>query len=550
MKDFMVLKILDRFQFILKMLNIDYPVLRKILQVKFIMDRRRVPTMLGNNARKSQNIDKNYFLTALGFYAFMGVLMIVPFVFIIQNTIALMSIVFGILLFMLASTIIADFSSVLLDVKDRTIISTKPVNSKVISMAKFLHIIHFLFLVTFAFAGPGMITFFIKYWVAEGLLYSFLFTLLFIGEIILLNLFIIVITTLLYLLILRFSSGEKLKDIINYVQILMTITITVGYQFIYRIVNFKDLLNVEFTSKWYQYFIIPIWFGAPFELLFKHNYMPQFIVLSILAFVVPVFAFIIFLKFYPTFEDNLLKLNQNQKLGKYKHKKWRLDKLLCRNREEAIFYRFGQQMMKSERDFKLKVYPSLGFSLVLPFIFIIQGNASSKQLLAHNFQFFIYFSAILLPTAIMMLKYSISYKGAWIYQTTPINDLSIASKGVLKAFVVKLLIPIFIFESIIFIFILNITIIPDLIGVFFTMLLFTVICIKMLGRYLPFSEPFENVSQSQGMIVIPLMLIIGFFALIHISLTRLNHGDYLYLGIIFILNLVAWKFGFREVRNK
>lgn len=41
----------------------------------------------------------------------------------------------------------------------------------------------------------------------------------------------IVITALIYLFILRFFNGEKVKDIINFVQIALTIVMTIGYQF-------------------------------------------------------------------------------------------------------------------------------------------------------------------------------------------------------------------------------------------------------------------------------------------------------------------------------
>lgn len=548
MKDFFILKVLDRIQFIFKKMKIDYPVLRKILQIKLIMDGRRVPTMLGNSTKRNEYKDKNYFLSSLWFYALMGVMLIVPFVFLINNIIALMSFIFGILMFLISSTIIADFSSVLLDIRDKTIISTKPVQSKTISIAKFIHIAYYLFLVTITLSGPGIIAIFIKYLVVEDFLFSILFTLLFIAEIILLDLFIVVITTLLYLFILRFYSGEKLKDIINYVQILLTITISIGYQFIGRIYQFKELGNIQFHNKWYQYLLIPIWFGAPFEVLFKQNFTIQYVIQSVLVLVVPIISFIIYIKLIPTFEDSLLKLNQNQKTGKYNNKKWKLSNLLIRNRDERIFYQFCYQMMRSERDFKLKVYPSLGFSLIFPFIFLFNRSNSVAELPGTKYYLYIYLCAFLLPTAVLMLKYSKSYKGAWVYLVTPIRDMNAIYKGVLKAFIVKLLLPIYLLESIIFIYLFHIDILPDLIIVFLTMLIFIVVCFKVVGKGLPFSQSIDNVSKTQGMILILLMLIIGVFTGIHVIFTFINNGVYIYLGIIFILNLFIWKYSFGKRR--
>ncbi|QVK17459.1 hypothetical protein KHQ81_11450 [Mycoplasmatota bacterium] len=548
MKDFFILKVLDRFQFIFRKLKIDYLVLRKIVQVKLIMDGRRVPTMINNYKKRNENEDKNYFLSSLWLYALMGLMIIVPFVIMINNIVAQMSIIFGILMFLISSTIIADFSSVLLDIRDKTIISTKPVQSKTISIAKFIHIVHYLFLVTIILAGPGIIAIFIKYLVLYNFVSSILITLLFIGEMILLDLFIVVITTLIYLFILKFFSGEKLKDIINYVQILMMITITIGYQFIGRIYQFRELGKVEFHDKWYQYLIIPIWFGAPFEVFFNNNLSKQYVILSLLVLIVPILTFIIYIKLIPTFEDNLLKLNQSQKTGKYKKNKLRLSNLFIRNKDERIFYQFTYQMMKSERDFKLKVYPSLGLSLIFPFIFLFAYGISIDELPGSKYYLFIYFCAFLLPTAVAMLKYSRSYKGAWIYEVAPIKDINFIYKGALKAFVFKLLLPIYLIESSIFIYLFHIDILLDLIIVFLTMLLILVICFRLVGKGLPFSQSIDNVTNSQGIVFLLLMFIIGVFAGIHGIFSAINNGVYIYLGIMFIVNFFTWKLSFRRRR--
>jgi hypothetical protein len=56
----------------------------------------------------------------------------------------------------------------------------------------------------------------------------------------------------------------------------------------------------------------------------------------------------------------------------------------------------------------------------------------------------------MLPTVIMMMKYSEKYKGAWIYKTAPVKDIPDIFRGTLKAFIVKLIVPVFVSESIIF----------------------------------------------------------------------------------------------------
>ncbi|NMM63680.1 hypothetical protein HBE96_13555 [Clostridium sp. P21] len=539
MKDFKVLKFLDKFKDFFEKIGVDYYLMRKILQLKFIMDGRRVPTAIsGSSKKKKENKDENNFIKSLWVYGLIGIIM-VPITCFGKNFIFQMSFVFGILMFMIMTSLISDFSSVLLDIRDRNIIGSKPINSKTLSMAKTIHVLVYMFFITIAICGPALIASL----VSQGIL----FFIIFLFEIILMDLFIVVLTALLYLLILKFFDGEKLKDIINYIQIILSISIAIGYQLIGRLFSFVNL-SMVFTPKWWQYFIIPMWFGAPFEMVLHRNYNIHFIVFSVLAIVVPVLSIIIYIKLIPAFERNLQKLNDNSGKVKGENKKLLnlVSKIVCFNKEERTFFRFASDMMKNEREFKLKVYPSLGFSLIFPFIFMLndlKGKgwaeiASSKMYLN------IYFCALLLPTAVMMIKYSGKYKGAWIYKIIPNKNVCNIFKGTLKAFIVRLLLPVYLIESVIFMFIFGVKIFPDLILVFLNIMLFTVLCFRITKKSLPFSEEFGVSQGSEGLMAIPLMIILGFLAFIHYKYTFVHYGVYVYIGIMLIVNIILWKKSF------
>lgn len=540
MKDFLFLKILDKFKGIFEKLGVDYVVMRKILQIKLIMDGRRVPTALSNSSRKKEeNKDGNNFFKSLWFYMLIGLIML-PFILMGKNYAFQMSFIFGILMFMVMTSLIADFSSVLLDIRDKNIISSKPVGSKTLSMAKALHVFIYMFLITLSLTLFALIGALIKH--------GFLFFIVFLIEIILVDLFIVVLTALLYMLILKFFDGEKLKDIINYVQIILSIVLAVGYQLIGRLFQFTDI-NLAFTPKWWQYFISPVWFGAPFEIIFNHNYNSNFAIFTFLAVFVPVFSIIIYIKSIPSFEQSLQKLNNNTgraEKGSRKITKW-ISKIVCSTGEERIFFKFAMCMMKNERSFKLKVYPSLGFALIFPFIFIFNsiGGRGFEGISSTKAYLYIYFCALLLPTVVMMMRYSEKYKGAWIYRALPIKDAAPIFKGTVKAFIIRLLVPIYTVEGLIFILIFGFRIFPDLILVFLCMLLFTIISFKVIKKALPFSDAFEATQQSEGLIIIPLMLLLGAFAGIHYASTFLSYGIYIYIAVMLIMNLIAWKIAFK-----
>lgn len=535
MKDFKVLKFLDKFKDFFEKVGVDYQVMRKILQLKFVMDGRRVPTAIGGSSKKKKNKDENNFIKSLWMYGLFGVILI-PLICFGKNFIFQMSFVFGILIFMIMTSLISDFSSVLLDIRDKNIIGSKPVNSKTLSMAKTIHVLIYMFFITISISGLALI----GSLVTRGIL----FFLIFLFEIILMDLFIVVITALLYLFILKFFDGEKLKDIINYIQIILSIAIAIGYQLVGRLFSFVNL-NMVFTPKWWQYFIIPMWFAAPFEMVLHGKYNVHFIIFSMLAIVVPVISIIIYIKLIPAFERNLQKLNDNSGKIKRENKKFLnlISKIICSSKEERTFFRFASDMMKNEREFKLKVYPSLGFSLIFPFIFIFNElkDKGWNDIVTSKMYLNIYFCAILLPTAVMMIKYSGKYKGAWIYKIIPNKDLSCIFKGTLKAFIIRLLLPVYCLESVIFMAIFGVKIFPHLVLVFLNILLFTVLCFKLTKKSLPFSESFGVNQSGEGLIVIPLMILLGALGGVHYACTSMNYGIYIYGVVILLVDILLWK---------
>lgn len=542
MKDFIFLKILDRLRIIFEKLGVDYVVMRKILQVKLIMDGRRMPTALGNSSNQKNMFiirDRNNFIRSLWIYGLFGLIMI-PFVVMGENYAFQMSFVFGMIMFMVITSLISDFSSVLLDIRDKNIIASKPVNSKTLSYAKGIHVFIYMFLITISLTGFSLIASLIKHGV--------LFFIVFLFEIVLMDLFIVVITALLYLLILKFFDGEKLKDIINYVQIILSIAIAVGYQLIGRLFDIADI-NIAFVPKWWQYFISPVWFGAPFEIIFNHNYNISFIVFMLLAIIVPVISIISYIKLIPSFEQSLQKLNNNaagKEKGGKKLLKW-LSGVFCHERQERVFFRFAMDVMKNERSFKLKVYPSLGFALIFPFIFMFNSMSDGgfNKISSSKAYLYIYFCAFLLPSVVMMIRYSEKYKGAWIYRAAPIKDVVPIFKGTIKACIIRLLLPVYMIDSIIFIVIFGIRIIPDLILVFLNMILFTMISFMVLKKALPFSEGYEAAQQGDGLVIIPLMILLAGLAGIHYASTLVSYGIYAYIAVAVIIDLVLWNRAFK-----
>lgn len=151
-----------------------------------------------------------------------------------------MTLYFEVVMFITSTAFISDFSSVLLDIKDKNIISTKGVSSKTLNAAKLTHIFIYVFSLTL---GLNMFS------LIMSLRYGILFFVVFFLKIVLIDLLMIMLTAFIYFIILKFFDGEKLKDMINFVQIILAIGIVLMYQLIVRIFHIINI-NGPYVAKW------------------------------------------------------------------------------------------------------------------------------------------------------------------------------------------------------------------------------------------------------------------------------------------------------------
>ncbi|MGG7187220.1 ABC transporter permease, partial [Clostridium butyricum] len=308
MGEYKLLKFLDKFKGLYTRVGVDYEKMRIILKIKLTLDRRRTSTIMGSSNKKDEE-SENSFVYALIMYgiigAFIGIIILSS-----SNAMFSFSIAFGMFMFFVLTSFISDFSNVLLDVRDKNVIGTKGVNNKTIAAAKVTHICYYIFLISLALSWLSIIGMF-RFGILTGIL--------FLGELIVADILMIVITALIYLFILRFFNGEKVKDILNFVQIALTIVMTIGYQFLGRMFNVFDL-NIVYKSRIWNLLLPPMWFAAPLYAVNGGEINKIIIMLITLAFIVPIIAIILYLKNSSKFEDSLSKLNSVRNNEKEKSK--------------------------------------------------------------------------------------------------------------------------------------------------------------------------------------------------------------------------------------
>src|SRR5699024_6404193 len=108
------------------------------------------------------------------------------------------------------------------------------------------------------------------------------------------------------------------------------------------------------------------------------------------------------------------------------------------------YFIFAFQIMGKEREFKLKVFPSLVMAMVFPFIFlfIFLQDSSLEALSGGNLYLYIYFLNIFIIVTVHMLQFSSQYRGAWIFAITGDESPKLMYSAAIKAFLVKLYVPV------------------------------------------------------------------------------------------------------------
>lgn len=534
------IRIVEKFKWLYEKAGVDYNMMMLILEHKLMMDKRRTPAIMSGNIDTKKS-DEDKFKSALLMYglsgAFMGLIIAIKFNIMIQ-----MTLYFGIFMFFMGTSFISDFAYVLLDIKDKNLLGVTGVSSKTINAAKLTNILIYMTRLSIYFSFVGLLL---------SLRYGIFFTLVFFIEIIFINIFLILVTCFIYYIILKFFYGEKLKDIINGVQIFLTIGIMVMYQIVGRVFDVFEGIGSNFViTKWWQWLLPPLWFGAPLQIVESGQVNSSLIILSGLAIIVPLLSIGIYFKIAKKFEDNIQKLNNNSYRGKDKISlSFRVSNLLCRNKCEKSFFNFTINIMKSERNFKLKTYPSLAMGSILPFIFLVANihdfsefGAWKASLPNTKLYYTMYMAVFSLAAVVMMVKYSDQCKAAWIYKAVPIEDVASIFKGATKAVIYKMICPIYFLLSIIYVWLFGFRVIPNILAIFLVLVALSLISVRAMDKYFPFSVSFKNVEKMDdlGNMFIIILLSAIFFVIHLVMDCYLNHGVYYFMVIIIALIALLW----------
>jgi ABC-2 type transport system permease protein len=513
--EIILLKFLDRIQGIYRVAGVNYEQLRAIVAVKLMMDNRRQVMAF----KKKENQEPgNAFAITLLFYSIFGIFVAI-FIYNISSVMVSMIFFFSYIMVMVAMTLITDFSSILLDTSDNTIILPRPVNGRTLFIARLTHVLLYLGQLALGLSLIPSIMVGYKF----GILFLFFFLI-----VLVLTVFTaLLITNATYLLIMQFASEEKLKSVINYFQIIMAVAMMGAYQLLPRMMGRFEVEDYVFQINGWSYLIPPVWMGGALELVHYHRFDIPHIILTCLCIVVPLGGLYITNRYLtPIFNKKLSALGSvTEQPAKVNEEKKQKSKLLenisfcvTSNSFERAAFELVYKILGRDRKIKLKIYPAVGYILVFGLVFMIRGEDDFSTLwnnLPNTEYYFvlIYLTFMISQVALFEIPYTDDFKASWFYSSAPVDRPGEILSGMVKAIFVKLFLPIYTAIAALILFVWGTRAIDDILFGLFNNFLILLIIATIGKRILPLTlEPSaknQTGSFLRGILMVLCMVIPG-----------------------------------------
>lgn len=533
--------------------GVDSHQLALMLHYKLLMDQRR-PTgfqqMSRNKASKPTNFGYAWLLIGL----VTGVMLIFALM-VGADPVTRISFFFSGLVFLLSAMLISDFTSVLIDVRDNSILLPRPVNDRTLLLAKLLHIlVHISKLLLPMLIAPLI-------YIGSEWGWRAVFALLPVVPIAIC--FSILLVNSVYLLVLRVTSAEKFKNFIAWFQIIFAVAVYGAYQFLPRFTDEEEMKSFVIGNRGYAPYLPPYWFARSWDFFRGENWLSNapWLFLSLVSCALSLFIVIRFLA--PAFARKIAGLSgssaaagiaashpltarNNRPRTKFSPAIW-ISKWVCRNPIEQHSFLFTWRFTGRSREFKMKVYPGFGYMLV---IFFMQFYRNFKQLSTDGPGFIlygsIYLSGFILISAIEQVGHSEQYKAAWIFWRAPLAKPGDILIGSTKAVLIKFSLLLALLLLMVSTWLLGPAALPNALLAIGNQWLVTLLLQRRAQQQLPASLP--PISEGKGSAMLKtffVMMLLGVFVVIHYLLYNIPWA----IGLLTLLVWIAVWLLLSSIRN-
>jgi hypothetical protein len=349
-------------------------------------------------------------------------------------------------------------------------------------------------------------------------------------------------TNILYLLLMKITTGEKLKDIIVYSQIFMAIFFMGAYQLMPRLLENQALIARIQEIHWWMFLVPPFWMSASITTIINGGFTLQSAGFLFLSVAMPLLGlWLVTSVLAKNFNQNLSILDQGD--TKSDKKKGKAEKsslvdflsVICSYTiEERISFRTIWQIANRDRKFKQAVYPALGYVFIIILMAFLNNKTPLSELgSTKKYLILIYAPSFIVYILVFTIRFSDNFKASWIYQTIPVERPGYLISGAFKAIMVQLFVPIFIIVNIFTLYFWGLPVLIDIIYGFCSILMMTYLMLQMQSPTFPFSDEKSTEQSGRNMMKGLLMFFsIGILGGIHFLLV------YLKINLLFILPVI------------
>ena len=349
--------------------------------------------------------------------------------------------------------LVMEMSENMFDLRDLTLILSRPVSDTTFSLSRALHILVFATKFSLLLLVPlGVaLLFFASVWLA--LLYTFLSVLLVIIT--------VTMTLGLYLTLLRRVPTARLRQVLSYFQIGLSILFFVGYQ----IPNLMNLMDIEvgqfsLVGAWWGFLWPALWLGGVWDVVVYGFGNTLSIVQGGLGLLAAAGGVWYYVSQSEGYGEHLLALQlagsasepearedqvapERRWSGAYRD---RFSRWFTRPGVERASFAFNWAVMLRDLKFRQEVYPGLVLLPVAALFFIASKfwGSNGREVALSNVAVFsiLYFFALLLVAPLAGARTSDAFRASWVLQTTPLRETGALFYGQLMAVIGQFFVPI------------------------------------------------------------------------------------------------------------
>jgi len=513
-----ILRFILLFRGLWENLGVNFTQFKIILETKVTLDNRKPITFKKRNTGKSSSSSS---IIQFIMYMIIGLMFMVILILIPDRYLAL-AIMLLCFISMLSITLVSDFSPILLDTRDQYIIMPKPVNDRTIALSRITFIAIKLFNQVIALCLPLLI-YVLFNWDVIAIF-------LLVVQLLLSTLVALVFVNGFYLISIKYLPIQKFKDIISYLQIGLSMIIFLAYYLGPNLI--QTIVESQLTIEQLKFlWLFPSTWIASFQSLLLGDHSLQIILFSVLGIAVPFFGIYACTQLFSRgfnakiaalasadapLPESTKVISQNfTKRPLYK----KLGTKLCSSPLEEAGFSIVWLISSKTREFKQQLYPSLAY-LPIYFIFLFlrtgEGLPIREKLVKLGqsglYIVMFYLSLLTILTVFQLITQSNKYKAAWIYYVTPIDRPGQFMTGVLKACLIKYVLPFYVLFLCICVPLFGISSINDLLLSSAVGGIESILIMLFLVKNYPFSKASQSSSKALvNLLILGLLGLLGYF---------------------------------------